>query len=238
MSKHEKWQSRRLYHETFSTPSTFLPSWRGVPNRCKCGCAEVWYDRLSPTNWWAPLNPVTHISIVWAVVRSFVALHKVLWHLPPVIRGMLQMIRAGYKRGVINRIKPGTNAFVAIATARLLLYGIIVPLAVAIWATVWVLSRPGVVLIVALLLPMVGLVAVLFSISLAISLIAISMSGIVVILGGVGSIVYLDSPVIGITVIVIGVFVQYELRRRENRRREEQLGYLILMLRSQTRIDP
>ena len=148
------------------------------------------------------------------------------------------MTRAGYKRGVINRIKPGTNAFVAIATARLLLYGIIVPLAVAIWATVWVLSRPGVVVIVALLLPMVGLVAVLFSISLAISLIAISMSGLVFILGGIGSIVYLDSPVIGITVIVIGVLVQYELRRRENRRREEQLGYLILMLRPQTRKDP
>ena len=147
------------------------------------------------------------------------------------------MIRAGYKRGVINRIKPGTNAFVAIATARLLLYGIIVPLAVAIWATAWVLSRPGVVLIVALLLPMVGLVAVLFSISLAISLIAISMSGLVVILGGVGSIFYLDNPAFGITFIVIGVLVQYELRRRLKVSVEKSnSSHLIMMLRPQTRM--
>ena len=57
MNEHEKWLSRRVYHETFSTPGTAFPSWRGVPNRCNCGCAKVWYDRLSPTNWWAAFNP-------------------------------------------------------------------------------------------------------------------------------------------------------------------------------------
>ena len=70
------------------------------------------------------------------------------------------------------------------------------------------------------------------------SVIAISMSALVFILSGVGSILYLDNPAIGITAIVIGVCVQYELHRREGRRREEQLGYLIRMLRPQTRIDP
>ena len=61
---------------------------------------------------------------------------------------------------------------------------------------------------VALFLPIVGLVAVVFSITFVISLIAISMSGLVLILGGVGSIFYLDNPAIGITFIVIGVVVQ------------------------------
>ena len=44
----------------------------------------------------------------------------------------------------MNRIQPGTSTSIAMATARLLLYGIIVPLTVVVWATVWVLSRPGV----------------------------------------------------------------------------------------------
>ena len=48
----------------------------------------------------------------------------------------------------------------------------------------------------------------------------------------------LDNPAIGITAILIGVCVQYELHRREGRRREEQIGYLIRMLRPLTRIDP
>ena len=238
MNKHEKWLSRRLYHETFSTPGTAFSSWRGIPNRCNCGCAEVWYDRLSATNWWATFNPARYVSIVRELVRVFLALHGVLWHLPPVIWAWLQMMRAGYKREVMNRIQPGTSSSIAMATALLLLYGIIVPLTVVIWATAWVLSRPGVILMIALYFLTLVLVAAVLSIPLIISIVVISMSGLVFILGGVGSILYLDNPAIGITAIVIGVCVQYELHRREGRRREEQLGYLIQMLRPQTRIDP
>ncbi len=51
-------------------------------------------------------------------------------------------------------------------------------------------------------------------------------------------VLYLDNPALGITAIVIGVVVQYELHRREGMRKEEQLGYLIRMLRPQARIDP
>ena len=138
----------------------------------------------------------------------------------------------------MNRIQPGTSTSIAMATARLLLYGIIVPLTVVVWATVWVLSRPGVILMIPLYFLTLILVAAVLSISLIISVIAISMSGLVFILGGVGSILYLDNPAIGITAILIGVCVQYELPRREGRRREDQIGYLIRMLRPLTRIDP
>ena len=238
MNEHEKWLSRRVYHETFSTPGAEFPSWRGIPNRCNCGCTEVWYDRLSPTNWWATFNPAGYISIVRGVVRVFLALHGVLWHLPPVIWVWLQIVRAGYKREVMNRIQPGASMSIAMPTARLLLYGIIVPLTVVVWTTVWVLSRPGVILLIALCFLTLVLATAVLSIALIISVIAISMSGLVFIIGGLGSILYLDNPVPGITAIVIGVCVQYELHRREGRRREEQLGYLIRMLRPQTRIDP
>ena len=138
----------------------------------------------------------------------------------------------------MNRTQPGTSTAIAMVTARLLVYGIVAPLTVVAWVTVWVLSRPGMILLAALFFPTLVLVMVVLSISPIISVIAISMSGFVFILGGIGSILYFDNPAIGITAIVIGVGVQYELHRREGRRREEQLGYLIRMLRPQARIDP
>ena len=107
MNEHEKWLSRQVYHETFSTAGTAFPSWRGIPNRCNCGCAEVWYDRLSTTNWWATFNPAAYIPIVRELVCVVLALHGVLWHLPPVIWAWLQIMRTGYKREVMNRIQPG-----------------------------------------------------------------------------------------------------------------------------------
>ena len=238
MNEHEKWLSRRVYHETFSTPGAGFPNWRGEPNRCNCGCSEVWYDRLSPTNWWAAFNLARYISIMRELVRLLLALHKVLWHLAPVIWIWLQMMRAGYKREVMNRIQPGASTTIAMVAARLFLYGFIVPLTVIAWAAVWGLSRPGVILMVPLYFLSLVLVAAVLLIPLIASVIAISMSGLVFILGGVGSIIYLDNPAIGIAAIIIGVCVQYELHRRERKRREEQLGYLIGMLRPQTRQPP
>ena len=238
MNEHEKWLSRRAYQETFSTQGKAFPRWRGVPNRCNCGCGETWYDRLSTTNWWSNFNPSVYISIVRELVRVFRALHGVLWHFPPVIWGWLQMTRSGYKRDLMNRIQPGTNTTVVVAIARLFLYGIVVPLTVVVWACAWFASRPGAILLIALFCSALVLIATVMSIAPIFSVIAISMSGFVFILGGVGSILYLDSPAIGIAAIVIGVGLQYELNRREGRRKEEQFGYLIRMLRPHTCIDP
>ena len=107
----------------------------------------------------------------------------------------LQIVRAGYKREVMNRIQPGASMSIAMPAARLLLYGIIVPLTVVVWATVWVLSRPGVILLIALCFLTLVLAAAVLSIALIISVIAISMSGLVFIIGGLGSILYLaDIP--------------------------------------------
>ena len=237
MNEHEKWLSRRVYHETFSTPGTAFPNWRGVPNRCNCGCAEVWYDRLSPINWWATFNPLLYSSIMRALIRVFLALYGVLWSLPPVIWVLSKRIRAGYKNEVMNRIQSGTSRSIAMATARLLVYGFIVPLVVVVWAIVWVLSRPAIFPIAGLYFVAQALVAAILLILLTISLIAISISGLIFIIGGVGSILYLDNPLIGIAAIVIGVFLQYELHRREVRRKEEQLGYLIRILRPETGLD-
>lgn len=83
-----------------------------------------------------------------------------------------------------------------------------------------------------------ALVGAILVIPLLASVVAISLSGLVFIIGGVGSILYLDNPTVGIAAIVIGVGVQYEIHRRERKRMEEQLGYLIMKLRPQNGIDP
>ena len=236
MDEHEKWLSRRAFHETFSSPGTVFPKWRGKSNRCECGCGGVWNDRLSTTNWWTMFNPADYVSNARGLFRFFHNLHRVLWHLPSMIWLWFRTIRGGYKREVMNRVQPGLSPAVALGTARLLLFGFIAPLTAIGWATVWILARPGVLLIVGLFLLTLALLLAVFSISVAIAMVAISMSGIVFILGGVGSILYLDNPVFGILAILVGVFIQYEFQRREGKRREEQLGYLIRRLESPSRL--
>ena len=237
MNEHEKWLSRRKYHEKFSTPGTAFPNWPGEPNRCNCGCAGIWYDRLSPTNSWTSFNPARYMSIMRVLFRVFLALHRVLWRLPPMMWIWLKMARTGYMREVRNRVQPDTSTSATMTTARLFWYGIIVPMAVIVWAAAWILSRSGIVLLLALFFPALVAATLLSILSLA-AAIAISMRGLVFVLGGVGSIIYLDNPAIGIAFIVLGVLVQYEQQRRDSRRREEQLGYLILTLRPEPQMDP
>ena len=200
MNEHEKWLSRRAYQETFSTPGTMFPSWRGVPNRCNCGCGETWYDRLSTTNWWSNFNPSVYMTIMRGLVGVFRAFHGVLWHLPPEIWRRLLMTRAGYKRDLMNRLQPGANTTIALAIARLFLYGIIVPLTVVVWASVWFVSRPGSILLIVVFFSALVPIAIVMSIAPIFSVIAISMRGFVFIIGGVGSILYLDNPAVGIAV--------------------------------------
>ena len=148
------------------------------------------------------------------------------------------MAPEGYKKEVMDRIPPGASPSVTMVIANVLLYGFIIPLLLVVWAIVWVLSRPGVILMVPLYFLALVLVGTILLIPLIASVIAISMSGLVFIIGGVGSILYLDNPAIGIAAIIIGVGVQYEIHRRERKRMEEQLGYLILKLQPQDKIDP
>ena len=237
MNEHEKWQSRRIYHETFSVPTRMFAFWQGTPKRCKCGCGKVWYDRISPMNWWTTFNLTSHVLVSWRLACIVLLFHKLLWHTPPVIWAWFQMMRAIYKIEVQVRVPPGASTFLATATARLLLYGGIAPLVVVACALAWTVAGPGVILTGALYFLTLGLYLALAAIVMTLSVIAISMSGLVFIIGGTGSILYLDYPAIGIAAIVIGVSVQYELNRRVALRREEQLGHLIAMLRAQSQSD-
>ena len=232
MTNHQKWLSRRMYHETFSTPGRLYFNWRGVPNRCKCGCGEVWYDRVSPVNWWIYFNPKLLIETRFLFL-VFRPLYSLIWSLPPAIWICFQLLRTYYKARILARVGTtnGTSVAIGIAIGRLLLYGVIAPLVVALWVTTWTLSRIGSVIILVLHLVLLGLLIALMGTLLGTAVIAISMRGLVFVIGGVASVTYSYYPAIGIALIVVGVFVEYERNRRNERHREERLGNLILMLR-------
>ena len=213
MNEHEKWQSRRIYHEKFAAPTKVLAFWQGTPRRCKCGCGEVWYDRVTPTNWRTTFNLATHLSVAWQLAHVVLLFYKLLWHTPPVIRVWFQILRVEYKMQVLVRVPPVASTFIAVATARVLLYGGVAPLVVVACALAWTAAGPGVIVTSALYFLTLGLYLALVAVVMVLSVIAISMAGLVFIIGGMGSILYLDYPIVGIAAIVIGVGVQYELNR-------------------------
>ena len=72
------------------------------------------------------------------------------------------------------------------------------------------------------------LLATLVMIYSVVAAIAISMRGVVFIIGGVASIAYSYYPIIGIALIVAGVLAEYERIRRNERRQEEIIGQILL----------
>ena len=232
MNDHDKWLSRRLYHEMFSTEGSAFPNWRGLPNRCTCGCESVWYDRVSPVNWWTYFTPklLKQVNFLFPIFRSFYA---VVWSLPPVIWIWFTLLRTYCKpESLVANIDPNVNARFVVIIVRLFLYGFIAPLVLVLWATTWVLSRLGGITIFILHVVSLALLSIFMVVSAGVAGLVIAMRGLVFVIGGAASVLYSYYPAVGVSLIVVGVLVEYERNRRADRRREEQLGYLILRANS------
>lgn len=229
MTEHQKWLSRRTYHETFSAPKTIFPNWDGIPNRCKCGCKGVWYDRASSVNWWTYLfNPRILFKVGSTLLPFFRALHSVIWQLPAVVWAWFNVFSTTYRIEVLARTRPNHSKRVAIVVANVVLYGVVFPPAIALLSACWCLSRLGGAVIMALHLGSLALLITLVLTCSAIATIAISMRGIVFVIGGVASVSYSYYPIGGIALIVVGVLVEYERIRRSERRQEEIIGQILL----------
>ncbi len=228
MDKHQQWLSRRAYHETFSTSSAPIFKWRGLPNRCRCGCGGIWYDRVSPVNWWRyfDLTLLIRLRLLFPLFRP---LYGLLWHLPQVIWTWFQFMRAGYKDEVRSRVEPGESVRVVTVVTGLLVYAILAPLVIGVYVTAWLLTRIGGVAILSLHGLCLALASILLLGLLGFAIVAIAMRGLVFVVGGVASITYSYYPIVGIALIVAGMFLEYERYRRNELKREEQLGNIILL---------
>ena len=229
MTEHQKWLSRRAYHEAFSVPTTTFPNWKGIPNQCKCGCKEIWYDRSSPVNWWKYLfNLGMLFKASGTLFPVFRALHALVWQLPAVIWGWFNVFRATYQTEVLGKTRPNHSKRAAIATANIIFYGVVAPLAIALLAACWCLSRLGSAVIMTLHLGSLALPVTLILTCSLVATIAIAMRGIVFVTGGVASVAYSYYPIAGVVLIVVGVLVEYERIRRRDRRQEEIIGKILL----------
>ena len=228
---HQKWLGRRAYGETFGEPGSAFPKWQGKANRCKCGCGEVWYDRVSPINWWEYFVPSVLVNVQF-LVPLFLALHNVIWHLPPVIWIWFRMATTAYKQEVRVRCHSSEETAIALTVAKVLLYGIVAPPTLVACTAILVLTRSRVlgIVVLALWLASLLLLITMILVLMVTATIAISMRGLAFILGGLVSVVYVDYPLIGIVLIVIGVFLQYESGRQNERLLEERVGTVILRL--------
>ena len=234
MTDHEKWLARRVYHETFSKPTPVFPNWQGSPNRCNCGCGEEWTDNLSPINYWHYLNPAPYAAAVLTIHRLFRALHNLLSLLPKGIWLSFREARKQYRARIIARFDPDTDTRAAIAIARLLLYGAVAPMAVVFYLLTWLLTRPGgVILLMALEAASIALYVALATLSLAVTAIMMSVPGLVVIIAGIGSLVFFNDTLLGVLIMGTGVLLQYEVNRRHAQRLEERFGKLVLLLRAE-----
>ena len=66
----------------------------------------------------------------------------------------------------------------------------------------------------------------------------IASHGIAFLVGGVASILYLSNPVIGIALIVAGVGLEYEMRRRRDQRHREEIGRMLQIIEERLSTHP
>ena len=126
----------------------------------------------------------------------------------------------------------GAPEGITIGAAKLLLYAIVMPLALVVIATLFVVSRAGGWLLFGIWAVAISVIVAMMLVLMLPAAIAVSRHGLVVILGGVSSIAYIDYPVVSIGLIVAGVMLQYRQDRERERHQQERIGMLILRLRA------
>ena len=78
------------------------------------GCGKVWYDRISPMNWWTTFNLTSQVLVSWRLewisragsINCFGTLPRAIW-------AWFQIMRAVYKIEVQVRVPPGASTFFA-----------------------------------------------------------------------------------------------------------------------------
>ena len=226
---HEEWLSRGTYLEYFGSqdPPVAFKKWRGNPDPCQCGCGEVRYSRSNPLNLWKSLSP----QLLWEekfLIPPFRDLLDFLWSLPELAWTDFRMVfcwRVFRDDALANPMGNGLGW--ALTPVRILVWSVLSLLFFLLVMASLVMSRFALLVV----MPFYVVAMTLFAASLLLSwtLVAVFMAlyGLVFLIGGVASILYLSSPEIGIVLLVVGVGAEYESRRRRDRQNREQLGRVL-----------
>ena len=235
-AEHEDWLNRQAYLECFEKAES-LPIFRnhrGTADKCACGCGSVSYSRSNLENWWR--HAASLPSLVWGVTRSLVSLSyhscRFILGFEPTLRERLLYVSgpAGFKFVVLTN--PLGNWIGTVMTpVRVVSWFLLVLGLLVFWFLVQLLTW-------CMAAASLGVIVVVFAVLSGVTLfcwtmaaIYVVVSGIVFLLGGVASILYLSDPWIGIALIATGLVIEYERIRRRERIHREELGRIIRTVR-------
>ena len=235
--RHERWLGRKAYRKYFGSqkPIRVFRSWSGLPDHCECGCGGVEYTRLDPTNWWHSLNP----RLLWETKFLLPVLQSsggLLWSISSIILARFLAIFSvkGFTTDVTTN--PTGNALGAVfMPVRLLMWSIPYLLAFSLWIAIWPLGGSGVLLVYVALLT---LAVAVMSLVWVLAVVFIASHGIVFLIGGTASILYLSNPAIGAVLIIAGVGIEYESRRRRDRHHREEMGRMLRIIEKRSGTHP
>ena len=229
---HEEWLSRGAYVECFGShePPLVFKKWRGNPDPCRCGCGEVRYSRDNPQNQWKSLSP----SLLWQtgfLFPIFRALFNVMWHLwEPVWAAFRAVFSMQAVKDHVIAAKLDNHLVRAFTPVRFLFWLVLSLLLFTMAAAAWSLPRVGGIVIIPLYFAAMMLLTAFIGLVMGLAAVFIASSSLVFLIGGAASILYGFSPVVGIVLIVVGVGLEYESRRRRDRENREQIGRLLRII--------
>ena len=118
-----------------------------------------------------------------------------------------------------------------------ILSAVMTPVRLAVWLVVgfvllflWVVALVGGIALVPLYIASVVLLGSLVLLIWSFAVLYITLHGLVFLVGGVASILYLSNPIVGIALIVLGVGLEYESKRRRERSHREEVGQLLRII--------
>ena len=229
---HEEWLSRGAYDECFGSrePPLAFKKWRGNPDPCRCGCGEMRYSRSNPHNLSKSLSP----QLLWEtgfLFPIFRALVGVLWELSGIVWPAFQRVfRVSVLRNNVIANPLGNKLGSALTPVRILVWSVFCLLLFLMAAAAWSLPRLGAVVI----FPpyFVGMAVFMTIMGLIWGLTALFMASysLVFLIGGAASFAFGFNAAIGIALVVAGVALEYESRRRRDRENREQLGRVLRII--------
>ena len=237
---HEEWLSRGAYVEQFGSgePPIVFPNWRGNPDPCRCGCREVRYSRETPHNLWKSLSP----NLLWEtgfLLPIFRALYSVLWELSgPIWAAFRGVFRVAVLKENVLANPLGNNLGSALTPVRIVVWSIFCLLLFFMAALVWSLPRLGGIVIFPLYFVGMAVFITIMGVIWGFSVVFMATYSLVFLIGGAASILYGFSPIFGILLIVAGVGLEYESRRRRDRENREQIGRLLRIIEQRPDSDP
>ena len=207
-----------------------FPNWPGFPDHCKCRCGQVRYSRSNPENLWQSFNP----RLLWEIrflFPVFGTLRNFIWTLPRFAWTVFRIVfcSKAFKEIVIADPlgKAGGRAMIPV---RFLPWSAISLFLFLLVVAAWLTSRFTLFVLVP---PYVVAMAFVLALILLLSVHAttrMAWYALVFLIGGAASFGFGVSPVIGILMIVLGVCLEYESRRRRDLQNREQIGRLLRII--------